>query len=477
MDTSANTSPDQEPVHASRSPQEKFPKGNQEALSASTPPASSQPGPPAKSQPASGTVDGQFAHEGTNAAPRDLNGLIPKPQADTESKPIPDVPVSVVPRISVKNVDQPANLRIAENWAPEPRRPNYEQANNVSMGTNHLHRALQPAQIGAVEQKAPTKGDDSKTFQAGPLTPSGDNGEVSQHASPGTSTSVSHPVLPPIVVPSSRSNQKSVAEVLAEHPKPALPENGSSQDELHRGPITPVSQPFTKSRSRSLIRKARPKHRSKMSTVVFGKQRRLSSDPARSLVCNRAKAGQATGDDYFKPLFIHGFTANSKWMKPLEQILHHAHKTVSTPDASTPFFEHQACRVLRSVYSYQNNNKWSLRQPKRCPEPTRQPSHWDQLLKEMKWLRTDFREERKWKIASARNLASACAEWYHASPEDRKMLQVNASIPPAPSQDPERQPTPELVPSGQSDSPMELEEEPHHTRDRCSVCHLRPAGG
>ncbi len=212
-----------------------------------------------------------------------------------------------------------------------------------------------------------------------------------------------------------------------------------------------------------------------MSKVIFGRQPRSASNAAKSLVQTRSKGGQAPADDYFTPLFIHGFTGTSKWMKPLDQILHHAHKTVSTPDSYTPIFEHQACRVLRSVYGLQQHNKWSLRQPKRCPEPTRQPSHWDQVLKEMKWMRTDFREERKWKMAAARNLANACAEWYDASAEDRKTLQVNAVIPPVysnsddsamadynQSQDPENQPTPELIPSGESDSPVDLEEDPHH---------------
>ena len=34
-------------------------------------------------------------------------------------------------------------------------------------------------------------------------------------------------------------------------------------------------------------------------------------------------------------------------------------------------------------------------------------------------MRTDFREERKWKVALAHDLALACKAWYDASPEDR----------------------------------------------------------
>lgn len=39
--------------------------------------------------------------------------------------------------------------------------------------------------------------------------------------------------------------------------------------------------------------------------------------------------------------------------------------------------------------------------------PRRRKTHWDYLLEEMRWLATDFVEERKWKTASARTLGSA----------------------------------------------------------------------
>ncbi|KAI1020160.1 hypothetical protein LB503_006455 [Fusarium chuoi] len=64
-------------------------------------------------------------------------------------------------------------------------------------------------------------------------------------------------------------------------------------------------------------------------------------------------------------------------MQPIEKILYTANKTVTTPDANLAIQDHQACKVLRRVYHLQQHDKWSLRQPKRCPEPTRPPSHWD----------------------------------------------------------------------------------------------------
>jgi hypothetical protein len=39
--------------------------------------------------------------------------------------------------------------------------------------------------------------------------------------------------------------------------------------------------------------------------------------------------------------------------------------------------------------------------------PRRRKTHWDCLLQEMRWMATDFIEERKWKMSSARTIASA----------------------------------------------------------------------
>lgn len=88
-------------------------------------------------------------------------------------------------------------------------------------------------------------------------------------------------------------------------------------------------------------------------------------------------------------------------------------------------------------------------------------------------MRTDFREERKWKMAVARNLASACAEWVGATEEDRKLLQVNAKSPPLSTElvnkdidmtdiaSSQAHPTPDLIASVDTDSPIdELDEEP-----------------
>ncbi|RYP26042.1 hypothetical protein DL768_011852 [Monosporascus sp. mg162] len=468
MDTSANTSPDHEAVQfvviagneGEDGRQDTQPEPDQQAQGV-------VPGKFADTRPAIGSVEAQPAGVAFKA---DRDAVVGG-GVGTNSMSSPNISVPTNPSTSVRSVDQPAATQRTDTQPQAHERLSYDQSNDVSREPNGLHRAMQPVQSQASTENLPAASEQStqiaKTYPV-PLTPSVDHREASQQigstsSQPPSATTLQtdHPTLDSPGPP-----QKSVAEVLAENPKPP-PMTVSANGESHSGPITPVSQ-SSKAQSRSLIRKAKSKEKSKLSTVVFGRPSRSTSDSTKSLVQSRSKPS----DDYFTPLFIHGFTLNSKWMKPLDQILHHAHKTISTPDSYTPIFDHQACRVLRSVYNLQQHNKWSLRQPKRWPEPTRQPSHWDQVLKEMKWMRTDFREERKWKMAAARNLANACAEWYHASAEDRKALQVNAISPSIsngddtsmvegpPAQDPESQPTPELIPSGESDSPMDLEEEP-----------------
>ena len=202
--------------------------------------------------------------------------------------------------------------------------------------------------------------------------------------------------------------------------------DAASQDEAPA-----ATQPPSSPEVILLANKLRQKRRRSVPTVIFGKQvkkPRVSDDTA--LVVSKQKPGEIPTDDYFTPLFIEGFTRSSTWMRPIEKLLNQAHKTVSTTDQYVSILDHQACKILRRVYHLQQHDKWSLRQPVRCPEPIRPSSHWDVLLQEMKWMRTDFREERKWKRAVAKNLVNACAEWAHSGPVERLALQVNAKIPP-----------------------------------------------
>jgi len=270
-------------------------------------------------------------------------------------------------------------------------------------------------------------------------------------------------------VSSGAMRHKSVSEILGEIPRPntnvgpdrtgpKLITDTESAGLSHSPRSATPQSPGTR---KSLIEKAKEKERSKLSKVVFAKQPAKQSDSVG--MPNGSQLSLEAKDDYFNPLFL--AAAEGADRSTLESLISKAHKTISTENAYLPLLENQAVRVLNRIYNLQKADKWALRQPKRSDEPQRPSSHWDVVLQEAKWMRTDFREERKWKMTVARNLALACAEWHEASPEDRKKIQVNATPPPpkdvemgefsSPAQD-----TPDLVSSADLYSSMDEDEEP-----------------
>lgn len=291
----------------------------------------------------------------------------------------------------------------------------------------------------------------------------GSSGEAAIQQTPRSSTSISVPFDDAAI-------QSKPSQTATTNQSPSPVERTNLSGDLHE--LRRQGEAFTESllRKRSLAEKHGLRHK-RVPTVVFEKP---AKKPNETIVASQPQGRyRIPTDDYFVPLFFDGFTRQSSWMKSPEQLLSNTHKTLSSPDCNIVLQENQACKVLRRIYHLQQNDKWSLRQPKRCPEPTRQPSHWDTLLQEMKWMRTDYREERKWKRVIARNLAEACAEWIASGDVGRKILQVNAKIPPvadAPSlikdaphlseADSMTTPMPDLVPSDEADSPMDIDDEP-----------------
>ncbi|KAL5003886.1 chromatin modification-related protein eaf1 [Aspergillus recurvatus] len=302
-----------------------------------------------------------------------------------------------------------------------------------------------------------------------------------------------HPGPPPermtTRVSSGAIRHKSVSEILGEAAKT---------------PVSPVEKPHTAERStnsaragvddsadsaklRLKDRRTREKERNKFSAVVFPKQQQQQQDKDGAMDLVRQQSGDLVRlneeQDYLFTLF-----QNKAYAPPrgtaLTALLSSAHKTLSTNNYLLDYQEQMDCRILRRIYDLQHANRWPLRQLKRSAEPPRQAAHWDVLLDHMKWMRTDFREERKWKLAAAKSCADWCAEYIHSDPESRPMLRVQAKIPPreVPSKT-ELQvttmvfpaaesgndameishPTPELVPSSEDDSVSEgFVDEPRH---------------
>jgi len=322
--------------------------------------------------------------------------------------------------------------------------------------------------------------------------PAASNSEISQSVDAPDSEKPDQPKKPSVTIPSNSRREltpvtpvlermttrvssgamrhKSVSEILGEIPRPntnvSSDRNGPkliTDTESNGVSSSPRSAtPQSPGARKSLLEKVKEKERSKLSKVVFAKQPAKQSDSIK--MPNGNQLSVEANEDYFNPLFL--AAAEGADRSTLESLLSKAHKTISTENAYVPLLENQAVRVLNRIYNLQKADKWALRQPKRSDEPQRPSTHWDVMLQEAKWMRTDFREERKWKMTVARNLALACAEWHEASPEDRKKIQVNATSPPltkdvemgeasSPAQD-----TPDLVSSADLYSSMDEDEEP-----------------
>ena len=269
-------------------------------------------------------------------------------------------------------------------------------------------------------------------------------------------------------VSSGALRHKSVSEILGETPKTATHHSEKiSADRGHRESYredmqTPSSTSFNSApesssfRSRLIELREREKERSKLSTVVFARQQPQNT----ATELDQAQLGDVNShseswkQDYLLPLFVAQAAAPPQSLHPpLAALLASAHKTLSTENLLTEFHEQQDCRILRKIYQLQHANRWSLRQLERSLEPTRPTTHWDVLLGQMKWMRTDFREERKWKSTAAKILADWCAAWVSCGTKERRMLQVNLRRLPVRSlTGPTSTPTPDLVFSNEDDS-------------------------
>ncbi|KAL9120968.1 MAG: hypothetical protein Q9187_002477 [Circinaria calcarea] len=244
-------------------------------------------------------------------------------------------------------------------------------------------------------------------------------------------------------VSSGALRHKSVSEILGETPKPSIQsgdrtpidKGGQNLRKEESGSQTPgyghlVTSPDSVNfRSRLSELREREKERSKLSTVVFARQQPTEATRTIDAALGRHTDPHASTDEP-KDYLISLFTAQATSQSPgLNALLGSAHKTLTTSNHYLDFHEQQDKGILKRIYHLQNSNRWSLRQLERSIEPQRPASCWDTLLGEMKWMRTDFREERKWKITAAKNLVDWCAEWV-ASPADRRVfLQVRTTGP------------------------------------------------
>ncbi|TFK55158.1 hypothetical protein OE88DRAFT_1005609 [Heliocybe sulcata] len=140
--------------------------------------------------------------------------------------------------------------------------------------------------------------------------------------------------------------------------------------------------------------------------------------------------------------------ANPVWKR-----VSRAQKCISTRDWNIAYTEMRFVRALDRIELLKDKGKWSFRQPKKQRTVgITMKTHWDYLLEEMKWMRVDFREERKFKLAIAFDLACAAVDWHAAgTTEERHKLGICVFWKcPRPSQEPAQ---------SEEDIEAELEEE------------------
>lgn len=260
-------------------------------------------------------------------------------------------------------------------------------------------------------------------------------------------------------VSSGALRHKSVSEILGETPRSVIgdkipherayneyqrEDNGIQSPRSSSANVAPDPTTFKQG-----LNELKGKDRSKLSTVVFARQQ--PSNASRYLDSQLRYADSLETHlqkkDYFLPLFTLQ-AASPPHSRPLHSLITSAHKTLSTSNHYTDFHERQNCRILERIFQLQAGDRWSLRQKKRSFEPERPTTHWDVLISHMKWMRTDFREERKWKIAAAKSLADFCAEWVRSSAKVRTGLQIRIRHSRASAE--ERMafaPTPDLLPT------------------------------
>lgn len=384
-------------------------------------------------------------HSGVQRSPNEASTTMPSQRADDGIDDEDDEVVGVPTPEDGLILSQ---VRLSKDAFVEKRQPPIQQppemqTRDVDGMTNQQSKDLMfsqrpPMRIDTGDQYGNTGRSDSVAGEKFAIQSSMNASSPADSSTPSRPTTASaQPHSPPermtTRVSSGALRHKSVSEILGETPRPSPVDRTTSffgrEDQAQQTPksasllTSPDSAAF---RSRLSELREKEKERSKLSTVIFARQQPLNesrdaiSDPSRRSVMHDSISDPT---DYLITLFAAQASSLPR-SQPLNTLLASAHKTLATSNHYTDFHEQQDCRMLKRIYHLQSSNRWSLRQIERSTEPARPPTHWDMLLDQMKWMRTDFREERKWKLTVAKNLAEWCAEWVASPAEGRAMLQV-----------------------------------------------------
>ncbi|CAG8636702.1 8548_t:CDS:10, partial [Ambispora gerdemannii] len=113
--------------------------------------------------------------------------------------------------------------------------------------------------------------------------------------------------------------------------------------------------------------------------------------------------------------------------QPIYKAFQIPNKVLTSEDWRVVRDEIKNVRVTERIEQLKAANQWSFKQVEQHKAPPRTMTHWDYLLAEMKWLQTDFKEERRWKIAAHYLMAQWVMEWHNA--EDKSTVCVKRRKP------------------------------------------------
>ena len=224
---------------------------------------------------------------------------------------------------------------------------------------------------------------------------------------------------------------KSVSEIISESPKNAPYNTPKQQQDTSSIVVSQKPTPLVKTRADAPVPPKLP-HKSSPSRTPAEADRPLPLPAVSGGYAALKGAAEDPNRDYLETLFkIQAQDPPNG--RSLGELLHKASKTVTTADQQAIVRERQDHRILKRIYGLQTNNHWSLRQMEPYAEPSAPKSHMDHLLAEMKWMRTDFRQERKSKTALAKYLARQCADWVNADAVERAEMRIRIKAAATPS--------------------------------------------
>lgn len=145
-----------------------------------------------------------------------------------------------------------------------------------------------------------------------------------------------------------------------------------------------------------------------------------------TLVYNGIKLSSNTPKNEYDGIDLYAWKLHATHF-PLYKQLQTARKTLTTHDWMLARDELKSVKTIQKIEALKRTNSWSLRQLKRHRAPARPKTHWDLMIDEMKWMHTDFKEERKWKMAMAYITARAVLDWHQA--DDKATVCVKTRIP------------------------------------------------